>query len=180
LIEILPYDDAWPGQFETVAALIAPSLSVLPGVAVEHVGSTSVPGLAAKPVIDVDVVVDRGLESDAIVAMSSAGFECIGDLGIPDRYAFQAPDDLGFRTNVYVVVAGSLALRNHLAVRDLLRSDDAMRDRYAAVKLEMADKHQDLAGYTEAKSDILGDILRNSGLTEEELGEIEEVNRADG
>ena len=76
-------------------------------VAIERVGSTSVPALAAKPVIDVDIVVAHEHVTDAIAAMELAGFRTLGELGIPDRWALDAPTGLP-RTNTYVVVDGSL------------------------------------------------------------------------
>ncbi len=106
----------------------------MPSAYVEHVGSTAVPGLAAKPVLDIDVVVPAGDVDAAVAALESAGYVHRGDLGVPDREAFHAPDD-DPRRHVYVCRAGSLSVRNHLAVRDVLRRREDLREAYAAVKL---------------------------------------------
>jgi GrpB-like predicted nucleotidyltransferase (UPF0157 family) len=102
-------------------------------VAIEHVGSTSVPGLAAKPVIDCDIVVAGQDVPAAARTLTGLGFRPLGELGIPLRWAFREPERLA-GTNTYVVADGSLSLRNHLAVRDMLRADAGLRDQYADVK----------------------------------------------
>jgi GrpB-like predicted nucleotidyltransferase (UPF0157 family) len=96
-------------------------------------GSTSVPGLAAEPTIDIDIVVAEGDVEAATAALVAIGYEPLGDLGIPNRYAFEPPPG-SVRTNTHVVVDGCLSLRNHLAVRDVLRRDQALRDEYGSLK----------------------------------------------
>ena len=136
-VEVVAYDPRWPHQFPRSATICSAALDGVRCIAIEHVGSTSVPGLAAKPRLDIDVVVAADAVRAARAALEAAGYARLGDLGIPDRYAFSAPDDAPPR-NVYVVVDGCLALRNHLAVRDVLRRDAALRDEYARHKLELA------------------------------------------
>jgi GrpB-like predicted nucleotidyltransferase (UPF0157 family) len=148
-------------------------------VAVEHVGSTSVPGLAAKARLDIDVVVAADRVPAASAALEAAGYGPLGDLGIPHRYAFRAPDEHP-RRNVYVVVEGSLALRNHLAVRDLLRSDATLRDAYARHKLELATlDYDDVDQYVVDKSAVLQRILEAAGIDPDERRAIDTMNRLD-
>lgn len=178
MIEIVDYDPVWPARFETLRQLYE---NVLTGVAIlgiEHVGSTSVPGLAAKPLIDIDIVVTVDQVARAIEAMEQAGFLSLGERGIPDRWALQAPSDLP-RTNTYVVVEGSLALRNHLAVRDQLRHEVALRDEYAALKRSIAASVHDIDQYVEKKSSFLSVVLELAGLTAEERDAIEIANRSE-
>lgn len=178
MIEIVDYDPDWPARFETLRQLYE---NVLTGVAIlgiEHVGSTSVRGLAAKPVIDIDIVVTVDQVARAIEAMERAGFLSLGERGIPDRWALQAPSDLP-RTNTYVVVEGSLALRNHLAVRDQLRHEVALRDEYAALKRSIAASVHDIDQYVEKKSSFLSVVLELAGLTAEERDAIEIANRSE-
>ena len=79
--------------------------------------------------------------------------------------------------NLYVCVEGCLALRNHIAVRNLLRNDESLREEYAAVKRELARREWDnIAAYGEAKNQILGKILGRAGIGKAELAAIEEVN----
>jgi len=127
VITVVEYDSAWPEHFEMLrneyaAAMAGAGVTV---VAIEHVGSTSVPGLAAKPIIDCDIVVH---EADVVAAsnvLMSLGFTPLGELGVPLRWAFKGPARLS-GTNTYVIVDGCLSLRNHLAVRDYLRANPAV------------------------------------------------------
>jgi GrpB-like predicted nucleotidyltransferase (UPF0157 family) len=177
-IRVVPYDPSWPDHFATIRAALADALRHVPVLSIEHVGSTSVPGLPAKPVIDVDVVVLREDLIPAIQALVSAGYRHEGDLGIRDRHVMRARDREPER-NVYVAVDGSLALRNHRAVRQVLRSDPALRDEYGRLKLDLAGRHaEDMGAYVAAKTELLGSILAKGGLTDEERGEIADANRA--
>jgi len=105
----------------------------VPVVAIEHVASTSVPGLAAKPVIDCEIVVAEQDLAAASRTLIGLAFTAVGELGIPLRWALKEPERLA-GTNIYVVAAGSLSLRNHLAVRGILRADSGPREQFAAVK----------------------------------------------
>ncbi len=168
-VEVRAYDPAWAADFERLRGAYEGALRAagVPFLAIEHVGSTSVPGLAAKPVIDCDIVVREEDVAAASSALAGLGFEPLGDRGIPLRWAFRAPAGLP-RTNTYVVVAGCLALRNHLAVRDLLRADAALREAYGAVKLQVAAGAADMAEYIAGKDAMVQRLLAAAGLGDEE------------
>ncbi|MXG88703.1 GrpB family protein [Nocardioides sp. YIM 123512] len=173
MVEVVAYDPAWPDRFEALRAEYAAALAAagVPVVAIEHVGSTAVPGLAAKPVVDVDLVVAEenvGAASEVLVGL---GFEPLGERGIPLRWAFRAPQRLG-RTNTSVVVDGSLALRNHRAVRDTLRADPALRAAYAGVKLRVGRTAADIDEYGAGKEDVVQRILAAAGLSEADRASI--------
>ena len=141
-------------------------------VAVEHVGSTAVPGLVAKPVIDCDIVVssdDVARASDVLVGL---GFRPLGELGIRQRWAFQEPQRLA-GTNTYVIVDGSLSLRNHLRFRDTLRADPGLRDRYSAVKQRVGATASTIEEYGRGKNAVIQEILAAAGLTEDERRSID-------
>ena len=124
MIEVVEYDGEWPRRFEMLRERYAVALAALavPVVAIEHVGSTSVPGLAAKPVIDCDIVVAPEHVEGASAVLVDLGFRPLGELGIPLRWAFKEPADWP-QTHTYVVVDGALSFHNHLAVREALRTD---------------------------------------------------------
>lgn len=172
MIEVVEYRAAWRDRFEVLRTAYSTALDVS-GVPhrVEHVGSTSVPGLAAKPVIDVDVVVAERDVAAAVRALGTIGFVSRGELGVPGRAAFLTPEHFA-PSNTYVVAEGSLALRNHLGVRDALRADDALRDEYAAVKRQAGREAADIDAYIARKSDVLDRVLRAAGLTDEERASI--------
>lgn len=178
-IEVVDYDPRWPHQFAQVAAALADVLQTrgVPVCGIEHVGSTSVPGLAAKPVLDIDIVVDRPHTAGAIEALETVGYRYLGTLGVVDRHALRESDPP--RRNVYVVVDGSLSLRNHRVVRDVLRSDESLRSEYAEVKRSLAARFtvDEIDHYVEGKSPVLQRILAAGGVPEHERSDIEATNR---
>ncbi|QBX55120.1 GrpB family protein [Nocardioides seonyuensis] len=179
-VEVVPYSADWPGQFDRVAADLRAAVAHVPSAAVEHVGSTSVPGLAAKPVLDIDVIVEPEDAPAATAALESIGYVHRGDLGVTGREAFTAPDDQP-RRHVYVCLRDTLNVRNHLAVRDVLRARPDLRDEYAAVKLSLAaDPGMDIDTYIARKSAVLQEVLAASDLTEEERLQILRLNDPDG
>jgi GrpB-like predicted nucleotidyltransferase (UPF0157 family) len=174
VIEVSEYDPAWPERFGWLRDEYARAMASanVPVVAIEHVGSTSVPGLAAKPIIDVDIVVaERDVEAASRV-LTGLGFRPEGDLGVPLRWAFKPPERLG-RTNTYVIVEGSLSLRNHLAIRDTLRANTDLRERYAAVKRQLSTTATSIDAYNPGKNAIILQILAAAGLSDEDLSSIE-------
>jgi GrpB-like predicted nucleotidyltransferase (UPF0157 family) len=173
MITVADYDPGWPGRFERLRREYATAMAEagVPVVAIEHVGSTSVPGLAAKAVIDCDIIVARQDVAAASKVLMTLGFTPEGELGIPLRWAFREPERLA-GTNTYVVVAGSLALRNHLAVRDALRADPTLRDQYAAVKRRVGAVAADIDEYGQGKSAMVQRILAVAGLSEAERASI--------
>lgn len=169
VIRVVDYDASWPRRFEALrmeysAALARSGVEV---VAIEHVGSTSVPGLAAKPIIDCDIVVRAEQVAPASDVLVGLGFQPLGELGIAGRWAFQEPPRL-IGTNTYVVVEGSLALRNHLRLRDTLRIDPNLRDRYSAVKLRVGATASSIEEYRRGKDPVIQQILAAAGLTDDE------------
>lgn len=175
-MRVVPYSPEWPLLYERIATQLSETLHGIPLVGIEHVGSTSVPGLAAKPIVDIDIVTRREYVGQAIAALAAAGYEHCGNLGLVDREAFLSPDESPKR-NVYLCVDGTLHLRNHLAVRDTLRTSPELRNRYAAVKLGLAsDPNLSIERYLASKSAVLQDILAASDLTDEEKRQIYELN----
>jgi len=163
-------------MFRQVARDLRSALRAVPSATIEHVGSTSVPGLAAKPVLDVDVIVQDDDVDAAVAALVADGYVHRGDLGVADREALRAPDE-DPRRNVYVCRAGALSVRNHLAVRHALRDRPDLRDEYAAVKLALsADPSMDIDTYLARKSAVLQKVLATSDLTQEELQQIRRLN----
>lgn len=103
---VASYDPEWPTRFATLAGRLRDALEGVP-CAIEHVGSTAVPGLAAEPVIDIDVVVSaQGDVEPAIRPLIVAGYTAKGPRGVPGREAFDQPPD-GPVHHLYVVVARS-------------------------------------------------------------------------
>lgn len=180
MIEVADWTPEWADEFDAVARDLRTALATVPGARVEHVGSTSVSGLAAKPILDIDVIVSPVDVPAAVEALAAVGHVHRGDLGVVGREAFFAPNDQP-RRNVYVCADGTMNIRNHLAVRDTLRARDDLRDAYAAVKLSLAaDPDIDIDAYIARKSAVLQRVLEASEeFTDAELITIRRLNDPD-
>lgn len=175
-VVVVDYDPNWPKLFETLRSSIWPAVADIV-LSIEHVGSTSVPGLAAKPIIDIDVVASEDMISEGIARLTTLGYEHLGDLGIPQRHAFRRPQGT-VAHNLYLCPATSPALANHLAIRDYLRANPAAAEAYGDLKKRLAQEFtHDIDGYVESKTDFLVNILREQGFSSESVEEIERSNR---
>ena len=156
---IQDYDPTWPDAFSKLAARVKAALGSLI-VSLEHIGSTAVPGLAAKPIVDLDVVLASPADlPEAVRLLATIGYVHEGDLGIAGRDAFRSPTGEPLH-HLYVLGVGASELCRHVAFRDALRTDKVLRDRYAALKRALAEKYQvDPSGYTAAKSAFISDAL---------------------
>lgn len=160
-IRVVSYDPTWPDSFALLRATVWPAVSRV-ALRIDHVGSTAVPGLAAKPIIDMDVVVaDEPRVVEAIAALASIGYRWIGDLGVVGREAFRAPvEPFSSEHHLYVVVENNKAHLDHVLLRDLLRSDPVARRRYESLKRKNARRARgDLNVYTASKAGLVAELL---------------------
>ncbi len=159
---VADYDPAWPRLFEELRDRVVAALGDLV-VAVEHVGSTAVPGLPAKPIVDLDVVIPTAAELPAAIErLATLGYVHRGDLGIPGREAFSRPLDTSPH-HLYVCAWDSTELRRHLLFRNYLRSHPEDARAYGVLKQHLATHfHDDREAYTEAKSAFVTEILRRA------------------
>lgn len=157
---VVPYDPRWPELFARLRATLAAALGEV-AVGIEHVGSTAVQGLAAKPIIDIDVIISSmAVLPSAIERLASIGYSYEGDFGIPGREAFAAPCH-EIEHHLYVCPVDSDELRRHLTFRNKLRADQAAADRYAELKFKLANKFcTDRAAYTEGKGTFIVEFLK--------------------
>ena len=164
---VLPYDKAWKSDFEDIKAEIEGALGDLI-LSVEHVGSTSVEGLSAKPCIDIDVVIenDRALES-VVRRLGAIGYIHEGNLGIEGREAFKYADKPHLQTHhLYVCPQDSRELRRHIVFRDYLRAHPEAAEKYGRIKEEAARLFpNDIEKYIAYKSPCIAEIYEMCGLT---------------
>jgi GrpB-like predicted nucleotidyltransferase (UPF0157 family) len=157
-VVLQPYDPLWADQFEEERALLQP---IFGDHTVEHTGSTSVPGLAAKPIIDMLV----GLDTLADFEQYRTPLEALGYVSMPDRekaweiFIPKGPDDA--RTHyLHVLIKDSPEYENVLLFRDYLRAHDEARDAYGALKQELASRFAgDRKSYTAEKANFIVNII---------------------
>ena len=163
---VQPYDKAWKIAFENIKDEIEQVLGDLI-IGIEHVGSTSVEGLSAKPCIDLDVIIKDYSGFDAVVdKLESIGYIHEGNLGIEDREAFRYTDKPHLLTHhLYVCPQHSQELRRHIAFRDFLRSNPEAAKKYGDVKETAARIFpDDIDGYMEYKSHCIAELYEKCGL----------------
>ena len=165
-VTVVPYDEAWTSAFDDIRCELERGLGAL-ALSIEHVGSTSIEGLSAKPCIDIDVVIeDYGVFSEAIAALEGIGYIHEGNLGIKDREAFKYSDKPHLmKHHLYVCPKESLELKRHLTFRDYLRTHPEAARKYGEVKTEAAQLYpDDIDKYIEHKSHCIAEIYRECGL----------------
>jgi GrpB-like predicted nucleotidyltransferase (UPF0157 family) len=175
-VEVHAYDPEWPRSFERIRAHVWPAVQHA-AMNIEHVGSTSVPGLLAKPVVDACIVVASRRDIPHVVkALAKVGYLHRGDLGVPGREAFKQPAGLP-RHHLYASHRGSLSLKNHLGLRDYLRGHPHAARDYGELKEALARRFpEDMDSYIAGKTEFILGILQKIGLTGEELAAIRGMN----
>ena len=156
IIELHPYDPHWPDHYQHEANQIAKIFSDQL-VSIHHIGSTSIPGIKAKPVIDIMVVV-REIEQvqQFYQAMIDLGYIPRGEHGIPGRRYFRKGSDEVHSHHVHVYGQGHQAILQHLNFRDYLRAHPMEAQAYNQLKGDLAQQYrEDLAGYTEGKTEFV-------------------------
>ncbi len=157
-ITLVEYDHAWPENFAREAKRIKAALGER-ALMVEHIGSTSVPGLVAKPIIDILLVVaDSADEPSYVPALEAVGY--VLRIREPDWHQhrlFKGPDT---NINLHVFTTGSEEIRRVLILRDWLRTNEADRQLYARTKQSLASrKWKYVQNYADAKSEVVNAIL---------------------
>jgi GrpB-like predicted nucleotidyltransferase (UPF0157 family) len=167
-VVIAPYSDDWRCQFQEEERLIR---TVLPEhVALEHIGSTSIPNMAAKPIIDMMIGADSLREVEKLIpGLQRLGYEYMPqhELEIPERRFFAKPQVRPRQFHLHGLVKDGRLWHEHLRFRDRLRQDPESAARYAELKRELAQQYgDDRAGYTNAKSSFITNITCGSGASE--------------
>ena len=163
VVRLVPYDPAWPGLFAAEAERLQTFFSAA-GVVVrlEHMGSTAVPGLSAKPILDILAGCPEGASvTDCIAALTSADYVHRGEQGIPGREFFRRGNPRSY--HLHLAAIDSPFWRDHLTFRNRLRADESLRDAYAALKRDLAARFpRDREAYIDAKAPFVKEILRTA------------------
>ncbi len=164
---VLPYDPKWKNDFDEIKQELVNAIGDLI-VGIEHVGSTSVEGLSAKPIIDIDVVISDYSVFDIIVSnLSTIGYIHKGDLGIKDREVFKYSDKPHLRKHhLYVCPQNSKELLRHITFRDFLRNNPEAVKKYRKVQEKAAKLFPDnMDKYIEYKSPCIEELYLLCGLS---------------
>lgn len=163
-VEVVPHDPRWRAAFEAEAKHVASALGENV-VAIHHIGSTAIPDIHAKPVVDLLVEVRDIPEVDGrSPAMESLGYEVLGEYGIYGRRYFRKDTREGVRThNVHAFEAGSAEAERHLAFRDYMIAHPGEAQRYSELKRKLAEEHpQSPDGYMDGKDGFIKEMDRRA------------------
>ena len=157
-IVVANYDPAWPGRFRREEARIRAALGEA-ALSVEHIGSTSVPGLAAKPIVDILLVVeDSGDEASYLPALEEAGYVLrVREPDFDEHRMFRTPEK---DVHLHVFSAGSPEIERYLLLREQLRENEGDRELYARTKRDLASRDwPSMQHYAEAKTEVIEGII---------------------
>ena len=161
-VMVVPYCAAWEQDFSAIAAELRNAVGDL-ALRIEHVGSTAVPALSAKPIIDIDMVIPEDSAFETVASrLEAIGYRHEGDLGIPGREAFDYSGKEHLQKHhLYVCPEDSAELRRHIAFRDYLRSHPEAVKEYSRVKEEGARLYpDDIEGYIAHKAPFIERVYR--------------------
>jgi len=185
LLKIEPYSSLWPVAYRQLRKVYEQLLEGL-YYDIQHVGSTSVEGLAAKPILDIDIIIeDESQLTEIIRRLQLIGYNYRGTMGIPGRHAFY-PESLDvyfgvsdgwMEHHLYVCTRGTLALENHIRFRDYLRKHPDALTEYAELKRRLAATASTMEWYVAKKTAFITGVLRNCGLGDTAIDAIQVVNR---
>ena len=165
-VVVLPYDMAWQSAFEKIKGEIEEAIGNLI-LGIEHVGSTSVKGMSAKPCIDIDVIIeDYSAFATVVDGLKAIGYIHEGDLGVKDREAFKySGKEYMQMHHLYVCPKYSEELHRHIRFRDFLRGNPEAVEKYSLIKEKAAELFpNDIDGYIEYKSPCIEELYKECGL----------------
>ena len=165
-VVVLPYDVAWQSAFEKIKGEIEETIGNLI-LGIEHVGSTSVKGMSAKPCIDIDVIIkDYSAFAAVVDGLKAIGYIHEGDLGIKDREAFKYLDKEHLQMHhLYVCPKYSEEFHRHITFRDFLRINPEAVKKYSLIKEKAAELFPyDIDGYIEYKLPCIEELYKECGL----------------
>lgn len=167
-VVVVPYDEQWKTDFEEIKQYLLTAIKDII-IRIEHIGSTSVEGLSAKPIIDIDIVIkDYSVFDDVVNSLAALGYIHEGNLGIKDREAFDYKGNADLpKHHLYVCPEFSDELHRHIAFRDYLRSNSDAVQKYSKVKENGAKLFSDsIDDYIAYKSPCIEEIYKAINLLE--------------
>lgn len=165
-VVVVPYDEQWKTDFETIKQYVLPTINDVV-IGIEHIGSTSVEGLSAKPIIDIDIVIkDYSIFNTVVERLATLGYIHEGNLGIKDREAFDYKGNADLpKHHLYVCPEFSEELHKHITFRDYLRTNPEAVIQYSKIKEDGAKLFPDsIDDYIAYKSPCIEAIYKKCGV----------------
>ena len=181
-IVVEEYNPIWKEEFDKAKSFYEALLQGVPSEIV-HVGSTSVQSLWAKPILDIDIIVNNISDRDtAIASLQRVGYIHIGDRGVDGREAFTYLDDNPhinwMKHHLYLCIIGNQSLRNHLLLQKHLRKHRDVVEEYGRIKRNLAEKFpNDIDSYIAGKTEFIAKILNSEGMDKDEIDRIKAINK---
>ncbi|WP_197480121.1 GrpB family protein [Anabaena sp. 4-3] len=163
-VEVLPHNPIWRSKFEDEAKLIAPVFGDNL-VAIHHIGSTAIPHIYAKPIIDILVEVKDIIKVDEqSSAMTALGYAVMGEFGIPGRRYFRKDDATGKRTHhVHTFEVCTPEVKRHLAFRDYMIAHPEIAQKYSELKRQLVQQYlNDINGYMDGKDGFIKEMEKTA------------------
>ena len=175
-IEVVPYNPEWKTWFSELREALWERVHDLV-VDIDHVGSTSVEGMSAKPIIDIDIVLDDWDKFPMLVErLAGLGYVHVGDLGIKGREAFNLEAKPKYPHHLYACHKDSTAYRNHVLLRKHIRENPVDFHRYIDLKLGLAESAKSREDYWRSKTLLILEFLEKEGVQSEEIDQIRREN----
>jgi GrpB-like predicted nucleotidyltransferase (UPF0157 family) len=164
-IEVVPHNREWRNEFENESKRITLALEQIV-VGIHHIGSTAIPNIYAKPIIDILVEVNDIAQMDRqSISMEALGYEAMGEFGIPGRRYFRKDNEVGIRTHhVHIYEIGSPEVDRHLAFRDYAIAHPEQAQKYSELKRELVKKLHlfDIEGYMDGKDEFVKEMEKRA------------------
>ncbi len=161
IVRVVPYSAEWPRLFEEEVRRRQPALGDV-ALDVQHVGSTAIPGMPAKPIVDIAVAIRRFEDGAACVKpLADLGYLYKGENGVPGRHYFVKGTEDARTHYLHMLEIDSDEWKEHLVFRDVLRTDRALAEEYAQLKEQLARRYPaDRGAYTDGKSEFVTKVLQ--------------------
>ena len=187
-IQIENYNPDWAKIFKDLSKILLSEIEEQI-ISIEHVGSTSVIGLKAKPILDIDIIIENEKYQTLVIEkLKDFGYNHLGNLGITGREAFKRENDkvpftqyerFWMKHNLYLCTKGSIGLNNHLILRDYLKTHPEAVEEYGSLKEQLAkDFPYAIDKYIEGKTAFITSVLEKEGMNSDKLNLITKENKA--
>jgi len=175
-VEVVPYNEEWKKWYLELKNRIWPLISNI-ATDIVHVGSTSIEGMSAKPIIDIDIVVENFNDLELFKEkLRELGYYHVGNRGIKDREMFNIKREPPYPHNLYLVKRDSPAFRNHIMLKKHIEENPESFKKYNELKIKLANSASSVDEYTRSKTLLILEFLKEEGVSQSEIEQIKGEN----